>query len=129
MQRLQGRLNRLLSNHSITSSSEFPPMNIWTCETGAVLRTEIPGISSEDVEISLVHDTLTIKGQRRPENLKEGESCHRNERGCGQFTRSIQLPFAVEVDKVEARFADGVLQITLPRAEAEKPRKINVVAQ
>ncbi|MBX9771589.1 MAG: Hsp20/alpha crystallin family protein, partial [Candidatus Obscuribacterales bacterium] len=90
---------------------------------------EVPGISPEDVDISLLNDTLTIRGSRKPDSLKEGESRHRHERGYGQFTRSLQLPFGVNSEQVQAHVANGVLQITLPRAEAEKPRKISVVSE
>ncbi len=129
MQKLQSRLNRLLASGSTTASGEFPQMNIWTSEQGAVIRTEIPGIQPDDVNISLVNDTLTVRGARESLNLREGETCHRQERGSGQFMRSIQLPFSVDGDKVKAKFFDGVLEITLPRSEAEKPRKISVVAE
>jgi HSP20 family protein len=129
MQRLQNQLNRLLSPNASMPSFEFPPVNVWASEAGAVVRAEIPGMDPDAVDISLVNDTLTIRGSRNPEAIKNGESCHRQERGCGQFTRSLQLPFGVEADKVSARFADGILEITLPRAEAEKPRKINVVSE
>lgn len=129
MQRLQDSLNRVLSAGGANQPKEFPLVNVWTSENGAIVRAEVPGIAPEDVDISLVHDTLTIRGSRTPEEVKEGESRHRQERGYGQFTRSLQLPFGVEADKVEAKFADGVLQITLPRAEAEKPRRISVVSE
>jgi HSP20 family protein len=128
MQRLQNQLNRLLSVDTSTAM-EFPPVNVWTSSAGAIVRAEIPGIAPDDVEISLVNNSLSIRGSRNPEELKEGQSCHRNERGYGQFTRTLQLPFGVEADKVQARFTNGVLEITLPRAEAEKPRKINIVSE
>ena len=129
MQRLQSSLNRLLSTSVPTQAAEFPPINVWTSENGAIVRAEIPGVAPEDVDISLVNDTLTLRGFRKPEDLSEGESRHRQERGHGQFTRSLQLPFGIEADHVQAKFSNGVLQITLPRAEAEKPRKINVVSE
>ncbi len=130
MQRLQSSLNRLLTeNVPPVASAEFPLINVWTSETGAVVRAEIPGVAPEDVDISLVNDTLTLRGSRNPEELKEGESRHRQERGHGQFTRSLQLPFGVEAEHVQAKFSNGVLQITLPRAEAEKPRRISVVSE
>ncbi|MBX9669176.1 MAG: Hsp20/alpha crystallin family protein [Candidatus Obscuribacterales bacterium] len=128
MQRLQDSLNRVLSS-APNHSAEYPLVNVWTSENGAIVRAEVPGIAPEDVDISLVHDTLTIRGSRKPEELKEGEARYRHERGFGGFTRSLQLPFGVEGDKVEAKFASGVLQITLPRAEAEKPRRISVVSE
>jgi len=126
VQRVQNSLNRLLSIGGPAHQVEFPLINVWTSENGAIVRAELPGIAPEDVEISLVKDTLTLRGSRNPDELKEGESRHRQERGYGQFTRSLQLPFRVEGDAVQAKFSNGVLQITLPRAEAEKPRRINV---
>lgn len=129
MQRLQDSLNRFLSNSSTHNASEFPLVNVWTSEAGAIVRAEVPGVAPEEVDISLVHDTLTIRGSRKTEELKEGETRHRYERGYGQFTRSLQLPFGVEADQVEAKFSNGVLQITLPRAEAEKPKRISVVSE
>jgi len=129
MQRLQNSLNRLLSASVPTQAAEFPPINVWTSENGVIVRAELPGIAAEDVDISLVNDTLTLRGSRKLEEAREGESRHRQERGSGQFTRSLQLPFGVEADKVQAKFSNGVLQITLPRAEAEKPRRISVVSE
>jgi HSP20 family protein len=69
-----------------------------------------------------------LTGKRVPEELKEGEKYHRRERGYGRFTRTFQLPFHVEANNVEAVFEKGILQISLPRAEADKPRKISVKA-
>lgn len=129
MQRLQNSLNRLLAASVPTQVVEYPPINVWTSENGVIVRAELPGIAPEDVDISLVNDTLTLRGSRMPEEVREGESRHRQERGFGQFTRSLQLPFGVEADQVQARFSNGVLQITLPRAEAEKPRRISVVSE
>ncbi|CAM6003819.1 unnamed protein product [Sphagnum balticum] len=130
MQRLQNSLNRLLTaSVAPTASAELPLINIWTSENSVIVRAEIPGVAPEDVDISLVNETLTIRGSRKPEELKEGESRHRQERSYGQFTRSLQLPFGVEADLVQAKFSNGVLQITLPRAEAEKPRRITVVSE
>lgn len=129
MQRIQNQLDRLLSASASSTSLEFPPTNVWTSEEGAIVRSEIPGIEPERVDISLVNNTLTIRGSRGEEVLKEGQSCHRQERESGHFTRTLQLPFNVNSDCVEARFFNGVLEITLPRAEAEKPRKISVVTE
>jgi HSP20 family protein len=129
MQRLQRQLDRLMSLENASATQEFPPIAAWSSEHGAIVRAEIPGIDPNDVEITLVNDTLTIKGSRIPEVLKEGETCHRQERGSGQFTRSLQLPFGVEADEVKALFTNGILQITLPRAKAEKPKTIKVTCE
>lgn len=126
MQTLQQQFNRLFENNSWRVSGEFPPLNVWTNENSATVTAEVPGLSPEDIEISVVNDTLTLKGERRPEPLGEGESLHRQERGFGQFSRTLQLPFRVDADKVEAVFKRGILSITLPRTEQDRPRKISV---
>jgi HSP20 family protein len=78
------------------------------------------------VDVSVVGDTLTISGAREAAALKGGESYHRQERSHGRFTRSLQLPFHVEAGKVEAKYDKGILRVTLPRAEADKPKKVAV---
>ena len=82
----------------------------------------------DKIEISVVGDTLKVSGSRTPEDVGEGKY-HRRERSCGRFARSFQLPFQVEGDAVEASFERGVLHINLPRAEADKPKRIEVKAK
>ena len=128
MERLQREMNRLYSDFSTSrpGAANFPAMNVWTNQEGAVVTAELPGLNPEDIDISVVGETLTLSGTREREELKEGERYHRQERGFGKFTRTFQLPFLVEADNVEATFEKGVLYITLPRAESDKPRKISV---
>jgi HSP20 family protein len=108
---------------------EFPPVNLWTNEDKAVITTEIPGVEPEGVEINVVGKTITLRVERKPAELKEGESYTRKERWDGGFSRTIELPFNIQSDKVEAKFSKGILHIELPRAEAEKPRKITVKSE
>jgi HSP20 family protein len=103
-------------------------MNVWTNQDGAIVTAELPGVASEDIDISVQGDTLTLRGCCQGGALEEGAVYHRRERGRGDFTRSIQLPFQVAGDQVEATFAKGVLSISLPRAEADKPTKITIKA-
>jgi HSP20 family protein len=105
---------------------EFPAVNVWHSEGGALITAEIAGVKPEDIEVTVTGKTLTIKGSRAQEELSEGENSHRAERWHGRFAKTLELPFTVEADKVEAKFADGVLHLTLPRAEADRPRKITV---
>jgi HSP20 family protein len=128
MDRLQREMNRLFSDVSGRNrvAPSFPAMNVWTNQEGAVVTAELPGVNPDDIDIAVVGDTLTLNGARQPEELQEGERYHRQERGFGKFTRTFQLPFQVEADKVEANFEKGILYISLPRAEADKPRKISV---
>jgi HSP20 family protein len=130
MERMRREMDRLFSNFYSSPrfrvAPSFPAINVWTNPEGAVITAELPGVSPENIDISVVGDTLTLTGSRQPEELKEGEKYHRRERGYGKFTRTFQLPFAVEADKVEAMFDKGILHLSLPRAEAEKPKKITV---
>lgn len=127
VEREQRRLNRVRGRRSAYGTAPaFPAMNIWTNEEGAVVSAELPGMQVEDLNISVVGETLTINGSRELDNTEEDARYHRQERGYGSFTRTIELPFMVEAEQVEASYKNGVLKITLPRAEADKPRKISV---
>ena len=128
LRELEG-MRSALRRFDAPSTFEFPAINVWKSEDHAVVTTELPGIDPDDLEISVINDSLTLRGSRKPEELKEGESYHRRERWSGQFTKTLKLPFSVESNKVEARFSKGVLYISLPRAEAEKPRKISVKSE
>jgi HSP20 family protein len=76
----------------------------------------------------VIGETLTLSGVRKPDELNEGARYHRQERGYGKFSRTLQLPYPVSVDKIEADFKSGVLSVRLPRAEQDKPRKIAVTS-
>ncbi len=132
LERLRREMNRVFANLPTTSESRitpgYPAMNVWTNENGAVVTAELPGIDPDALDIAVVENTLTLSGERKPIELGEGDVYHRRERGYGKFTRSFQLPFNVEAGKVQAVYEKGVLHITLPRAEADKPRKIVVKA-
>jgi HSP20 family protein len=100
-------------------------VNIWQNENDVFAEAEVPGVKGEDLDISVVGNELTIKGNRQPAG-DENTAYHRRERGAGAFARVIRLPVDVEADKVQASLRHGVLTLTLPKAEAAKPRKINV---
>jgi len=119
-------LSRLLSGFDSQTIYEFPKINMWVDSETAVVTTEIPGLAAEDIDISVVGKSLTLIGSRKVDDLKEGESFHRRERSGGQFTKTVDLPFNVQSDKVDASFSKGILRITLLRAEAEKPKKITI---
>jgi len=128
LRELEG-MRRTFRRFDLPSTVDFPATNVWVSDDNAVVTTEIPGIDPNALEISVIKDSLTLRGSRQAEELKEGETYHRRERWSGQFTKSLQLPFAVESGKVEARFSKGVLSIFLPRAEEERPRKISVKSE
>lgn len=123
---IQEQMNRLVDRASYPRSTEYPPLNVWSNQEELVVQAELPGFAADDIDISVVQNTLTVRGSRQPEELKEGESFHRRERWTGKFVRSLELPFAVTSAKVKAEFKKGVLSIRLPRAEEHKPKKIVV---
>jgi HSP20 family protein len=131
MERLRREMDRLFTDWSPRAgwgaAPAYPAMNVWTNEEGVVVTAELPGVVPEEIDISVVNETLTVTGSRQPEEV-EGATYHRRERSQGRFTRSFQLPFRIEGDQVEASFERGVLRIHLPRAEADKPKKIAVKA-
>jgi HSP20 family protein len=113
-------------DRATSGRGEFPPVEVWSGEQGLKLLARLPGIETKDVEVSVVGDVLTLKGARAEDGEQEGEAWHRRERGSGRFARSFQLPFQVEADEVRASMRDGVLEVLLPRAASEKPRRIAV---
>ena len=132
IERLRREMNRISDQMDrdplFGNVAGYPAMNAWTNDDGAIITAELPGIDLDTLEISVHNDTMTLSGERNPEDLGEGEAYHRRERSYGQFRRAFQLPFQIAADRVEAAYDKGVLQITLPRAEADKPRKIQVRA-
>lgn len=128
MDRLQREMNRMFADYAPVrhAAPTYPAMNVWTNVDGLTVTAEVPGASSEDIEVSVIGETLTLSGNRNPEELQEGVRYHRQERGYGKFTRTLQLPFPVDVDGIDATFRNGVLNIRMPRAEEDKPRKISV---
>jgi len=130
MDRLQREMNRVFESfdRSYTPAAGFPAMNVWMNEDGAVVTAELPGVQVKDLEINVVGETLTVSGERKPADLPKDAVYHRQERGQGKFTRTVDLPFAVDSGKVQATLEKGILRILLPRAEQDKPRKIVIKA-
>jgi HSP20 family protein len=91
-----------------------------------VVKASLPGVNSEDVDITLADNVLTIRGETKADNEIKQENYHLRERRFGAFMRSVTLPNAVDADKIEAVNENGVLTLTLPKAESVKPRKIEV---
>jgi HSP20 family protein len=124
--RMENEMNRMLSRYAYPTSSEFPAFNVWGTNDQVIVTSEIPGIDPNSIDISVSGTTLTVRGLRDPEQAEKGASYHRRERWYGKFSKTIELPFTIEAEKVEARFSKGILYITLPRSETEKPRKVKV---
>jgi HSP20 family protein len=103
-----------------------PSIEMYEREDGFILRAELPGVSSQDIDISMVGDALTIKGERRPPEEVKEEEYQCSEMCYGSFSRSITMPTSVDASKVEATYQNGVLELRLPKAEQAKPSKIEI---
>jgi HSP20 family protein len=106
----------------------FPPMNISQDDDNFYLRAEVPGIKPAELSISALRNRVSISGKREIPREHDRVSYHRKERPEGVFNRAITLPTEVDAERVDARYADGILTLTLPKAELAKPRQIAVRA-
>ena len=102
------------------------PLNVYQTKDELKVEALLPGVSEEDVQVDIHQGVLTITARRHGWEPAEGQSWFVREIYPGQFTRSLSLPFPVEVDQVAASFTSGVLTLTLPKAEAAKPRRIQI---
>ena len=129
MERVQRELYKLINNDPVDrprSASAFPGMNAWTTDDEEVVTAAIPGANPDEVELTIVNDVLTFSGRRAIEVPSEDVHYQRQERVDGPFSRSIQLSFPVDSEKVSATYEKGILTVRLPRAESDRPRKISV---
>jgi len=132
---LQERMNRLFEqtlDHSrgeregMVAGTWAPAVDIYETPDSIVLQAELPGLSKDDIDIQVRDNVLTLKGERRSEKeVKEGNYL-RVERAYGGFQRAFTLPAAVQADKVRAVFKDGVLDVSIPKAEEAKPKQIKI---
>ena len=120
----QDSLSRLFSEPA--SRPWSPAVDIFENENELVLKADVPEVDPKNVGIQIENGTLTLKGERKFEEHRDGKAYHRIERGYGSFVRAFSLPETVEADKVKADYKHGVLTITLPKKEVAKPRTVNV---
>jgi HSP20 family protein len=104
----------------------FPPMNITQDDDNFYLRAEVPGIKPNEMSISAVRNRVSLAGSREIQIENERASYHRRERPEGSFNRTVTLPTDIDAERVDARYTDGILTLTLPKAEEAKPRQITV---
>ena len=107
----------------------MPAVDVFEKDDKFVVKAELPGMREGDIDVSVVGDTLNIKGEKKTESEVKDEDYYRCERTYGSFYRSIPLPSTVDANKIEASFEDGVLEVTLPKSAEVKPKKIAVSAK
>lgn len=132
---LQDRMNQLLDerfgrlrtgNESMDSGAWSPAVDIYETDHDIVVKAELPEMKEKDLDIRLVNNTLTLKGERKFEKETQEENYHRVERAYGAFSQSFTLPTSVDQDKISAEYKDGVLKITLPKKVETKSKQIKV---
>lgn len=121
-------LGRVLTPQFLTAGGtrRFPLVNIREDAEVILVEALVPGVDPKSMEISVLRNTLTLSGERKPLDVAKQHVWHRNERGVGKFSRTIELPAEIDTSKVAAQSRDGVLMITLPKAQVAVPKKIAV---
>jgi HSP20 family protein len=134
LDRFRGEMDRLFNRFfdlglpelGLGEGEWMPSVDVSETGKEVIVNAEVPGMEPKDIDISLSGNMLTLKGERKREEEKKGESFHRVERSYGAFTRTIQLPAEVDADKVDATYKDGVLKIRMPKTKEEPVKKIEV---
>ena len=130
-------LNRLVREmdqvfHSVgepnTNFSSFPKVNVWKNKDAVLITAEVPGMDPNEIKLSAQADKLVISGEQKKRIRVEGDAYQRSERSSGKFQRELTLPFRINPESVNASYKNGILRITLGRAEEDKPKKIMVKA-
>ena len=127
---LRREMDRLLDGHLGVHSrwprpTAFPALNVWGDEGNVYAEAELPGVPMTSLEMYVLGNELTIKGERKPAT-DEGAVLHRQERGTGAFSRTVTLPVDLDAEKVVAKLESGVLTVTMPKAESVKPKRIEI---
>ncbi len=132
LERMRREMDRIWDRYSRElSSSTFeqdwnPSLNLVETKDSLVVELEVPGIDSEDINISVSGEMLTIKGEKKQGAHREEKNYHLAERVYGKFSRSIRLPISVDPERVEARYKDGILLISMAKTERVKSKRIEV---
>jgi HSP20 family protein len=134
MTTLQHQINRLFDEPLVHTSREnenfmgtwYPTVDMFEKDDSFVFKAELPGLKKDDISIDIKDRILTLKGERKYENEVKEENYFRRERSYGKFQRAFTLPADVDPDKIKAEFKDGLLEIEVPKPEAQKPKQITI---
>jgi HSP20 family protein len=119
-------LEEMWGDTEATRGMWAPAVDLKETDQAYILKADLPGMKKEDITVSVEEDVVTLKGERKHEEKKEEEGYHRVERRYGSFQRSFRIPGGVDTVKVAATYNDGVLELTLPKREEVKPKRIEV---
>lgn len=130
IERIKQQMDHLLEDFSTrgyqrTAAGVYPPVNVGEDKENYYLYAELPGVKKEALVIEATGNTLSVSGEREI-RTEEGAKYHRKEREGGRFSRILTMPGDIQAEKVSARLQHGMLSVTIPKAEAEKPKKISI---
>jgi len=111
---------------SPVTTRRFPLVNFSEDEGHVYVDALVPGVDPNDVDVTVLRNTLTISGERKPFEEKKGHVVHRSELGSGKFSRTLEVPVDIDPDKLSADYKDGLLRVILAKAEHVKPKKIEI---
>jgi HSP20 family protein len=114
------------SNMETYRNGRFPKTDIFEKDNKIIIRSELPGVKKEDLDISLKDDVLSIKASTRHEEERDEDECHRREISRGEYQRSFRLPGIINSDKIKSSFKDGILELEIPKEKPAKRRSIKV---
>jgi HSP20 family protein len=130
---LQSDVNRLFDSFfgsrpgdGIRRQRWVPAMDLVEEDDSLVLRADLPGMSEDDVDIEVKDGVLTVSGERKAEEKKQGEGYYRVERAFGSFSRSLSIPEGIDPEQVSAQFDDGVLEVRIPKPAERKPHRVQI---
>ena len=109
-------------------TQRFPRINLSEDEENVYLEALLPGVDEKAIDLTVAGNTLTLSGERGEEKVEDGRAWHRCERGSGKFMRTIELPSDINGKKVAAEYKNGILTVTMAKAESAKPKKISIVS-
>jgi len=125
MDRALGRMGRPLGLRSVPRGT-FPGVNIYQHDDAVVLTAEVPGLQPEDLDLTVVNDSVTLTGRRPETDAPQDNRLYRRERPAGPFSRTVTLPEAIDPNSVKAEYRNGILRVQMAKAESAKVRKIAV---
>ena len=133
---LRAEMDRLMSdflgdyepfgNRAHFGTRTVPVLNVWEDENNVYAEAELPGVSEDNIDISVTGRELTVKGERPKPQVAESAAALREERGYGAFSRVINLPFDIDAEQVKAELNHGVLTVPMPKAAESRTRRVNV---
>ena len=128
VRRFQNEVNRLFEGTDAGDDVDFPPLNVSRDADQVVIEAPLPGVDRASLDVTAAGNTVTIKGERKPDTEVPAERWHRRERPAGRFVRSVKLDTRLATSEISAHYRDGILRITVPIAPEAKPHRVQIAS-